>query len=127
MQIRGDQVDFTAADAAVFSCVILLILAVICWIVFLMYRSYSVSCNVSGGKAVGTFVAAIIMGEILSKVAIVPMLLFVQQDQSWKPRKNPIPERLTYQYEQAYDFEDSSGIEIVNEDESRKHEQIICC
>ena len=40
------------------------------WMVLLMYRAYAVSCKVSGGKAIGLFIVAIILGEILSKILI---------------------------------------------------------
>ncbi|MBN2287730.1 MAG: hypothetical protein JXQ83_00260 [Candidatus Glassbacteria bacterium] len=41
------------------------------WMVVLMYRAFAVSCNVSGGKAVGVFIAALILGEVISKVALI--------------------------------------------------------
>jgi hypothetical protein len=40
------------------------------WMVALMYRAYSVSCNTKGGKAIGSFIAALIIAEILSIVSI---------------------------------------------------------
>jgi hypothetical protein len=43
--------------------------------VVLMYRGFAVSCNVSGGKAIGAFVVALILAEILSKAAIMGLLL----------------------------------------------------
>ena len=45
-------------------------LLLLCWEVALMYKSYSVSCNVKGGKAIGTFIAGLLLAEILSKSAL---------------------------------------------------------
>ena len=45
-------------------------LSMIIWMVVLMYRAYCVSCNIKGPKAIGTFIAALIVGEVLSKVFI---------------------------------------------------------
>ena len=49
-------------------------LVFLCWEVYLMYKSYSVSCNVRGGMAIGTFVAGLFLAEILSKIAIYSLL-----------------------------------------------------
>jgi hypothetical protein len=38
--------------------------------VALMWRSFSHCCNVRGGKAVATFVIALLLAEVLSKVLI---------------------------------------------------------
>jgi hypothetical protein len=48
-------------------------LLLICWVVALMYKSYSVSCNVKGGLAIGTFIAGLILAETLSKIAILKL------------------------------------------------------
>jgi hypothetical protein len=48
----------------------------LCWMVALMYKSFSVSCNVKGGKAIGTFVAGLIIAEILSKLALVQVMRY---------------------------------------------------
>jgi hypothetical protein len=34
-------------------------------------KSFSVSCNVKGGKAIGTFIASLVVAEILSKLCLV--------------------------------------------------------
>jgi len=57
-------------DVAVMVVVTITVLAVTCWMVYLMYKGYSVSCNIKGGRAVGTFIVALIVAEVLSKVAI---------------------------------------------------------
>jgi hypothetical protein len=57
-------------DAIVFCVAALAMLPLICWIVALMYQSYSVSCHIKGGRAIGTFIAGLILAEILSKMAL---------------------------------------------------------
>ena len=42
-----------------------------------MYKSYSISCNVKGGKAVGTFIGGIILAEVLSKLALYWLLVIL--------------------------------------------------
>jgi hypothetical protein len=44
------------------------------WMVILMYRGFAVSCNVSGGKAIGVFIIAVLLGEAISKMAILKMV-----------------------------------------------------
>ena len=64
------KLEFSAADAGVFLLVLIATITVTCWIVYLMYKSFSVSCNVKGGKAVLAFIAALILAEIISKIGI---------------------------------------------------------
>jgi len=52
-------------------------IVLLCWMVALMYKSYSVSCNVRGGKAIGTFIAGLLLAEILSKIAVYRLLGFI--------------------------------------------------
>lgn len=66
----GSMPNFASPDAAVFLAVALAMLPLTCWMVLLMYNSYSVSCNVRGGKAIGTFILGMILAEILSKMII---------------------------------------------------------
>jgi hypothetical protein len=40
------------------------------WMVWLMYHSYTVCCNIRGGKALGTFIAGLIIAEVISKVVL---------------------------------------------------------
>ena len=63
-------VDFVFGGLAI----IVMILCLI-WMVWLMYDSYSICCNLRGGKAVRTFIAALLLAEIVSKIAIVRVLL----------------------------------------------------
>lgn len=68
--------DFTmlSPDFLVFLGAGLCIVAVMIWIVILMYRAFSISCNVQGAKAIGMFILTLVLGEIISKMAI--FLLF---------------------------------------------------
>jgi len=57
-------------DLLVFALVTVFMIACVVWMVALMWKSYSHCCNVRGGKAVGSFVAALVSAEVLSKVLI---------------------------------------------------------
>ncbi|HEX4141769.1 MAG TPA: hypothetical protein VHY09_15580 [Candidatus Methylacidiphilales bacterium] len=57
-------------DAIYFFTAALLTLPLLVWMIALMYRAYAVSCNVRGAKAVATFILALVLAEVLSKVAI---------------------------------------------------------
>jgi len=70
----GGTVTFNTPDAVIFFAAIAAMIPLLCWVVALMYKSYSVSCNVKGGKAIGTFIAGLVLAEILSKIAIYSLL-----------------------------------------------------
>ena len=53
-----------------FAVAALVAILMIVWMVVLMYRAYSLSCNVSGGKAIGVFIAALILAEAISKAFV---------------------------------------------------------
>jgi hypothetical protein len=55
------------SDVAIVVAYGVLVILMICWFIALAYRSYSISCNIKGGKAIGTFIAAILIAEVLSK------------------------------------------------------------
>jgi hypothetical protein len=57
-------------DAVVFGLVTFFMLACTVWMVALMWKSFSHCCNLRGGKAVCTFVIALLLAELLSKVLI---------------------------------------------------------
>jgi hypothetical protein len=59
-----------STDILFFAAGTIVMLLMIIWMVTLMYRAYSVSCNTKGGKAVSSFIAGLIIAEILSKLAI---------------------------------------------------------
>lgn len=67
----GTEVAGPASDAAVFSLVTIVGLVMLVWAVVLMYRAFSVSCNMRGTKAIWTFVAGLFLAEAMSKALIV--------------------------------------------------------
>lgn len=67
----GGLPKISAADGLFLGAVVLALLVLVCWMVALMYRAFSVSCNVKGGKAIGTFIGGIIIAEIISKICII--------------------------------------------------------
>ncbi|MFA5262437.1 MAG: hypothetical protein WC378_01335 [Opitutaceae bacterium] len=70
----GVDVGFNLGDAIIFCAATLAILLLICWMVVLMYRSYTVSCNAKGAKAIWTFIVGLILAEALSKFTVLWML-----------------------------------------------------
>jgi hypothetical protein len=72
--LKQDKIQFDTTDAIVFSIIVVAMIPFLCWMVALMYRSFSVSCNVKGGKAIGTFVAGLLIAEVMSKVALVQVM-----------------------------------------------------
>jgi len=66
----GSEVSCESTDVIFFVLATIIALLTLIWMVALMYRAYSVSCNIKGARAVGTFIAGIIAAEILSKVIL---------------------------------------------------------
>lgn len=52
----------------------LVMIATLIWMVLLMYRAYSVSCNLKGNKAIISFIVCVLLAEALSKVLIIYLL-----------------------------------------------------
>ena len=75
-QVPAEAIKST--DILFFAVGLIVVLLMIVWIVVLMYRAYSVSCNTKGGKAIGSFIAALIIAEILSKIVILSMWQLVR-------------------------------------------------
>ena len=63
------------ADVLLFLLGIVVSLVVLIWVILLMYRAYAISCNVKGSKAIISFIAALIVAEILSKLALLLLAL----------------------------------------------------
>ncbi|UCC68889.1 MAG: hypothetical protein JSV79_02895 [Armatimonadota bacterium] len=59
-----------SSDVIVFGLVVLVMILAAVWMVALMYRSYAVCCNLRGGRAIGSFIAGLILAEAISKLAI---------------------------------------------------------
>jgi hypothetical protein len=114
---------FLSLDAIWFLVVLLVMVVAACWMIALMYRSYVHVCNIRGGRAGWSFVGALVVAELLSKVVIVSLSSHVLIDDSWKPRKGELPPESTsanYQHEQHYTFDTEAGIEKINVDKGLK-------
>lgn len=48
----------------------LVMILVTVWVIILMYRAYSVSCNLKGAKGVWSFIVALLISEVISKYLI---------------------------------------------------------
>lgn len=70
----GSGYQLPIADAAVFALAALVMLLAEVWMVALMYRSYSVCCNIGGWRAGISFVIGLLAAEAISKVAILRIL-----------------------------------------------------
>lgn len=70
-QLRQGSFHLNTADALVFFAIVFATIPLVCWMVVLMYKSFSVSVNVRGGKGIGTFIAGLLVAEVLSKVCLV--------------------------------------------------------
>jgi hypothetical protein len=66
--------SFNIVDATVFTTVTVIILITICWMVRLMYKGFQISCDPKKERAMQLFIAALLLAEIASKVAIVALM-----------------------------------------------------
>ncbi len=57
-------------DMVLFILILIFTILMTVWMIVLMYRAFSISCNVVGKAAIPVFIAALIIGEILSLVAL---------------------------------------------------------
>jgi hypothetical protein len=76
---QGGNINFFSPDAFVFLIVVLVTIVITCWMVFLMYKAYSVSCNVTGVRAVFPFIVAMFAAEICSKAILYWLLSNTRQ------------------------------------------------
>ncbi len=67
-------VQTNQGDIIIFVITVLIAILMLVWMVALMYRAYSVSCNVVGGKAIGVFILGLILGEAVSKIIITAIM-----------------------------------------------------
>jgi len=66
----GGKLSLSPSDAAIFAFAMIIVLVMLVWMVALMYRAYVVACNLKGAKAVISFIIALVIAEIISKVGI---------------------------------------------------------
>ena len=70
---EGNEPIVQVADGVAFGIVVGVILVALIWMIYLMYKAFSVSCNLRGGKAVLLFIVALIAAEVISKIAIIAL------------------------------------------------------
>jgi hypothetical protein len=70
----GSEVAVQPIDGILFVASVIVMVLSLCWMVWLMYRGFSVSCNVKGWKAIVAFVVALFAAEVISKVVIVGLI-----------------------------------------------------
>lgn len=71
-QLRaGATPKINPTDALIFLVVLVALLVLVCWMVALMYKAFSVSCNAKGAKAIGTFIVGLLLAETISKICVV--------------------------------------------------------
>jgi len=70
----GPPVALSAGDIASFVPAMLVIVLALIWMVVLMYRSYSICCNVRGLAAAVSFVIGLLVAEAGSKLAVIALL-----------------------------------------------------
>ena len=63
-----------STDGVIFFIAAIIAVLMIIWMVALMYKAYTVSCNLKGAKATITFIISLILAEIVSKVLILALL-----------------------------------------------------
>jgi len=67
---QGEMPKINPADTFVVMLSALAVAAFFCWMLELMYKAFSVSCNLKGGKAIGTFIGGILIAEVISKICV---------------------------------------------------------
>ena len=70
----GSYTTLGNADIFFFGLVLLIGIVMAIWMVALMYRAYTVSCNVKGPGAIITFIVALIGAEVSSKLVMLRLL-----------------------------------------------------
>jgi len=65
-------INYTDMLIFIFASLVAVIMAV--WMVALMYKAYTVSCNIKGTRAIVTFIVSLIGAEVLSKLSILLLL-----------------------------------------------------
>lgn len=71
---QGTEVTIQSTDILFVILAGIVIIPVVIWMVALMYKAYTVSCNIKGKKAIITFIISLVLAEIVSKVLILALL-----------------------------------------------------
>jgi len=67
-------VTVSYGDFAIFAMAMIVTVCMAVWTVALMYKGYSLSCNVKGPRAIITFIISFVGSEVLSKAAVMYIL-----------------------------------------------------
>jgi len=65
---KGEPVVIDALGIAQFIVTNIIMIATLIWMILLMYKAYSVSCNLKGTKSVVSFIVALLLAEVCSKI-----------------------------------------------------------
>ncbi|MFA5424432.1 MAG: hypothetical protein WC374_11315 [Phycisphaerae bacterium] len=68
-------VKINYGDAIIFTAAAIVAIVMLVWMIFLMYRAYTVSCNLRGVRAVVSFILGLFLAEVLSKVLIIGLAI----------------------------------------------------
>ncbi len=63
----GEPVSVSTFAMISFAFLTLIMIVTLIWMIVLMYKGYSISCNLKGGKAITSFIICLILAEALSK------------------------------------------------------------
>ena len=74
LTVAGGAFSIPVSELLIGGMVIVVGLLSMIWMVTLMYQSYSICCNVRGGRAIVSFVGGLIVAEALSKIILMRML-----------------------------------------------------
>jgi hypothetical protein len=66
----GEPVELGAGAMIMIALSMIITLACIVWMIALMYKAYSISCNIKGAKAIITFIIALLLSTVLVKLAL---------------------------------------------------------
>ena len=72
--LMAGEVPSPAGLSVEFYVAVLVGLLMVVWMVQLMYRGFAVSCNVRGGRAIASFIVALILAEAASKVVVLKLI-----------------------------------------------------
>jgi hypothetical protein len=73
----GEALTVTTFDMVLMVLFSILIVLLTIWMIALMYRAYTISCHVKGVKGVISFIFAIIVAELLSKLFLLPVYSYL--------------------------------------------------
>jgi uncharacterized membrane protein len=67
----GGQSSVQPSQWFLFGLLSLVLLVTLVWMIVLMYKAYSVSCNVKDAKGILSFIGGLVIAEVVSKYVII--------------------------------------------------------